>query len=75
MISDTNLNIEILDNGKGFYPSTKRNNSFGLKNIKLVIQKLQLKYKKTTDFKILNRLDESGTKVIILLPLITQTND
>jgi LytS/YehU family sensor histidine kinase len=75
VISHVNLKIEIIDNGKGFYPSNKGNNSFGLKNIKLVIQKLQLKYKKNTNFNIVNRTDESGTQVTILLPIITQSND
>jgi hypothetical protein len=74
-ITVSNLNIEIKDNGKGFYPSSARTNSFGLKNIELVIHKLQLKYKKTTNFKISNRLDESGTQVIIVLPIITNAND
>lgn len=70
-----NLLIEIIDNGKGYQPTENKRDSFGLKNLKLVIQQLQVKFNKTLKFEIANRADAQGTIVHLTLPLITNNND
>jgi uncharacterized membrane-anchored protein YhcB (DUF1043 family) len=70
-----NLLIEIIDNGKGYQPVAKKSDSFGLKNLKLVIQQLQFKFNKTVNIEIANRIDAQGTIVHLTLPLITNNND
>ena len=67
--------IEIIDNGKGYQPTENKRDSFGLKNLKLVIQQLQVKFNKTLKFEIANRADAQGTIVHLILPLITNNND
>lgn len=74
-ISHDNLNIDIIDNGIGYQPSEHKRDSFGLKNLKLVIQQLQVKFNKTLKFEIANRTDAQGTIVHLTLPLITNSND
>ena len=74
-VNTDNLIIEIIDNGKGYYPSETKRDSFGLKNLKLVIQQLQVKFNKTLEFEIANRTDAQGTIVHLTLPLITNNND
>jgi len=73
-ISYNNLNIDIIDNGVGYKPSELKKDSYGLKNLKLVIQQLQVKFNKTLKFEIANRTDAQGTIVHLTLPLITNDN-
>jgi hypothetical protein len=74
-ISYDNLLIEIIDNGIGYKPTELKKDSYGLKNLKLVIQKLQVKFNKTLKFEIANRTDAQGTIVHLNLPLITNDNN
>jgi LytS/YehU family sensor histidine kinase len=71
-IFETQLKIEIIDNGIGYHPLKTDRKSYGLKNIGMVLKNLENKYKQSTNFKIVNRNDNNGTQVTIELPLLTK---